>query len=76
MQAAVNDRIIVESATLGRATRLGEVLAVLGEHGAPPYRVRWADGTESLYCPGPDARVRTTGQPVTPEANADDFTRG
>lgn len=59
MQAAIGDRIIIESATLGRAARLGEVLAVLGEQGRPPYRVRWSDGSESLYCPGPDARVRT-----------------
>ncbi|MBP2368492.1 DUF1918 domain-containing protein [Pseudonocardia parietis] len=64
MQAAVGDRIIIESATLGRSARFGEVLAVLGEQEGPPYRIRWDDGTESLYCPGPDARVRTISSAV------------
>ena len=60
MQAAVGDRIIIESPTLGRPTRFGEVLAVLGEQDGPPYRIRCDDGSESLYCPAPDARVRAT----------------
>lgn len=62
MRASAGDEIVVEVSTPGRAVRLGEVLAVLGERGGPPYRVRWADGAESLYCPGPDARVRAVAE--------------
>ena len=37
--------------------KVGEVLEVHGEGGAPPYVVRWADGHEGLMFPGPDAHV-------------------
>lgn len=67
MQAVVGDHIVVESATLGRTARLGEVLGVLGQNGEPPYRVRWADGAESLYSPGADARVRLVAPEPDPE---------
>lgn len=56
MQAAVGDEIMVETDTVGRIRRRGEILEVLvtgGEH----YRVRWDDGRESLLFPGPDAHV-------------------
>ena len=56
MQAAVGDEIVVEADTVGRLRRRGEILEVLttgGEH----YRVRWDDGHESLFFPGPDARI-------------------
>ncbi|MBC3192272.1 DUF1918 domain-containing protein [Pseudonocardia sp. C8] len=62
MQATVGDHIVVESATLGKPARLGEVVAVLGDGGGPPYRVRWDDGTESLYCPGPDAHLNAAAE--------------
>ncbi|HEY6749362.1 MAG TPA: DUF1918 domain-containing protein [Mycobacteriales bacterium] len=56
MRAAVGDKIVVETESVGRTRRRGEVLEVLltgGEH----YRVRWDDGHESLMFPGPDARI-------------------
>jgi hypothetical protein len=56
VQAAVGDEIMVETDTVGRIRRRGEILEVLatgGEH----YRVRWDDGHESLLFPGPDARI-------------------
>ena len=76
MEAVTGDRIIVESAALGRETRLGEILSVLGEHGAPPWRVRWTDGSESLYCPGPDARIRISNPDPPPPASTASHTHG
>jgi Rv2632c-like/Domain of unknown function (DUF1918) len=56
MKAEVGDRIVVASGTLHRPIRDGEILQV-GEGGGGPYLVRWSDGTESLFFPGPDAHV-------------------
>lgn len=56
MHATTGDQIIVESAVLDSPRRRGEVLEVI-EEGVRHYRVRWDDGHESIYFPGPDARV-------------------
>ena len=56
MKAEVGDRIVVASGTLHRPIRDGEILQV-GENGGGPYLVRWSDGNESLFFPGPDAHV-------------------
>jgi hypothetical protein len=56
MKAEVGDRIVVASGTVNRPIRDGEILQV-GEGGGGPYLVRWSDGTESLFFPGPDAHV-------------------
>src|SRR5215213_667498 len=56
MKAEVGDRIVVASGTLHRPIRDGEILQV-GEGGTGPYLVRWSDGSESLFFPGPDAHV-------------------
>jgi hypothetical protein len=34
-----------------------EILEVRGANGEPPYRVRFADGHETLLYPGPDSFV-------------------
>jgi hypothetical protein len=58
MRAAVGDRIVVRGHKVGEHERSGEILAVEGEDGAPPYLVRWDDtGHENLFFPGPDAVV-------------------
>lgn len=57
MQARVGDEIVVEAAVVDSARRRGEVLEVLGEGERRHYRVRWSDGHESTFFPGPDARV-------------------
>ena len=57
MQAITGDQIIVESAVLDSPRRRGEVLEVIGEGARQHYRVRWDDGHESVYFPGPDAHV-------------------
>lgn len=56
--ASVGDRLVVEAAVVDHGRRHGEVLEVLG-HGTDElrYRVRWSDGNESIYFPGPDAHV-------------------
>jgi hypothetical protein len=57
MQAKAGDHIVIETATLDTPRRRGEVLEVIGTGEREHYRVRWQDGHESVYCPGPDARV-------------------
>jgi hypothetical protein len=58
MHANRGDQIVVETTTLASARRRGKVLEVIGEGELEHYRVRWADGHESVYFPGPDARVQ------------------
>jgi hypothetical protein len=58
LRAAPGDRFVVRGHHLGEPERDGEILEVLGEHGAPPYRVRWEDGHTSEVFPGPDAYVQ------------------
>jgi hypothetical protein len=57
MKARVGDRLVMEGTHVGDLRRIGEIVEVNHEDGAPPYRVRWPDGHESLVFPGPDARV-------------------
>jgi hypothetical protein len=66
MQARVGDRLLILSRSGGRRDRTGEIIEVLGQDGAPPYRVRFDDGRETLMTPGPDAVVRPlpTGEQV------------
>lgn len=55
---APGDRLVIKGHHLGQPDRDAEILEVLGEHGGPPYRVRWADsGRETLLFPGADAVV-------------------
>jgi hypothetical protein len=57
INAAVGDQIEIMSATLDSPRRRGEVVEVIGTEEAQHYRVRWQDGHESLYFPGPDAHL-------------------
>ncbi|MDA8301598.1 MAG: DUF1918 domain-containing protein [Actinomycetota bacterium] len=58
MKASVGDHIEVPGEKVGEGGRSGEVMEVRGPDGAPPYLVRWSDGHEGLYFPGPDAVVQ------------------
>lgn len=59
MQASVGDHLVVRSHHSGQSDREGEILAVRGDDGGPPYVVRWSDtGHESVMFPGTDAEVR------------------
>jgi hypothetical protein len=58
VRASVGDRMIIRPHHMGEPRRDGEVLAVRGRDGRPPYLVRWSDsGHETLFFPGPDALV-------------------
>ncbi|KAE8153376.1 hypothetical protein BDV25DRAFT_31668 [Aspergillus avenaceus] len=57
MRASVGDTVeLSNNATRDRSQC--EIIEVVGVNGAPPYRVRFSDGHESLIFPGPDAVVR------------------
>ena len=59
LSASPGDQLVIRGHHLGEPDRDGEILEVLGEDGAPPYRVRWEDsGQVSELFPGSDAYVR------------------
>jgi hypothetical protein len=58
MKASVGDRIVVKGLHLGEPDHDGEIIAIEGPDGSPPYQVRWeVDGHVSLFFPGSDATV-------------------
>ena len=60
MRAQVGDWLIVKGRTESRPTRRGEITAVSGADGAPPFTVHWLDTDRTgLVFPGPDATVLT-----------------
>ena len=61
MRGRRGDEIVVEAPVLDAPTRRGEIIEVIGEGERQHYRVRWDDGRESVYFPGPDAHVVSTG---------------
>ena len=61
MRAHPGDFLLVESPNEHSHTRRGEIIAVHGDDGAPPFMVRWeSGGQESLVFPGPDAHVESS----------------
>jgi hypothetical protein len=56
VQGQVADRLIVRD-THGRGPRAGEILEVLASEDSVRYRVRWADGHESVFSPGPGVTI-------------------
>ena len=67
MYAKVGDKIVVRGNRVAEPERDAVVVEVRGSDGAPPYVVRWSDGHEGLYFPGPDAVVegRSPGSGTT-----------
>lgn len=59
MHATVGDRLHVHSNTVGTQDKIGLIIEVRGESGAPPYVVRYPDGHESLVYPGPDCVIES-----------------
>jgi hypothetical protein len=54
----MGDRIVVESETVGQPAREGEILEVIEGAVGVRYRVRWSDGTETVFSPsGGSARI-------------------
>jgi Domain of unknown function (DUF1918) len=60
MKAVIGDWVVVEGTHLSEPRRRGLIVEVHHPDGSPPYLVRWTDtDTETLFFPGPDARVLT-----------------
>jgi len=58
MKAHTGDRLILAGTHVGDPQRVGLVVEVHGDNGAPPYLVRWEDSAHETLCfPGPDARI-------------------
>jgi len=53
MKANAGDELAVKGLHVGDPDRRGVITEVHGEHGAPPYLVRWSDGHESVFIPSP-----------------------
>ena len=51
MRARVGDELTVKGRRQGDGDRHGQILEVHGANGAPPYRVRWVEGYESVFFP-------------------------
>ena len=58
MRARPGDHLVLAAPHTSESTRDGEVLEVRGPDGAPPYVIRWSDGREGLFYPGPGALLR------------------
>jgi len=57
MQADVGDELVIKGHHVGDADRKAVIIEVQGGEGAPPYRVRWSDGHESVFFPSSDTVV-------------------
>jgi Domain of unknown function (DUF1918) len=66
MRAEVGDVLVVKSHQVGDDDHVAEVTEVHGQDGAPPYRVRWRAGHESVIFPSSDTVIehhpKGTGQ--------------
>ncbi|WP_280347181.1 DUF1918 domain-containing protein [Nocardia neocaledoniensis] len=58
MQANVGDRLVLHGRTVGQHDREAEIVEVLGPDSEPLFRVRFEDGHETLFSPGPDTVVQ------------------
>ncbi|WP_280217706.1 DUF1918 domain-containing protein [Nocardia neocaledoniensis] len=58
MQANVGDRLVVHGRTVGQQDQEAEVVEVLGSDSEPLFRVRFEDGHETVFSPGPDTVVQ------------------
>lgn len=67
LSARVGDRLVVEGGAL-RPRRQAVILEVHGDDGAPPYVVRWCDGSEGAVFPGPDARIEPNADETASES--------
>ena len=69
MRARPGDRLVLAAPHTSEATRDGEVLEARGPDGGPPFLIRWEDGHEGLFYPGPGALLRV-GSDTPDEAPA------
>jgi Domain of unknown function (DUF1918) len=60
MKAHIGDRLVLA----GGPERYGVVIGVLGQHGAPPYVIRWRSGHVAMVLPDQYARIVPGGHPA------------
>jgi len=56
MEAEVGDQLVLEGERLDQGRRVGEVTAIHGTGSRRYLSIRWDDGHESLFVPGPGAK--------------------
>ena len=60
MIANVGDRIVLDPTPLGDTHRVGVIMDVRQDDGAPPYVVRWLeDGRTTMIFPGDEAHAES-----------------
>ncbi|MFE5333746.1 DUF1918 domain-containing protein [Embleya sp. NPDC056575] len=64
MHATKGDRLIIHGRVVGQQDHVVEVVEALGPNDGPPFRVRAADGHESIMSPGPDCEVERRQSPT------------
>lgn len=70
MNGKPGQRILVESESVGTPDREGEILEVIQGEVGIRYRVRWADGHESVFTPsGGAAKIFPAAKPPATEAS-------
>lgn len=63
LKADAGDVLVIDPDGQSGLPRIGQIIAVLGQDGAPPYRVHWVVGDyESLISPVAGAYVRKSRQ--------------
>jgi hypothetical protein len=64
LRAEIGDALVIDQPGGAGQPRIGEITALLGPDGSPPYLVRWLAGDyESMIVPGPGARVEKRHRP-------------
>ncbi|MFI1583470.1 DUF1918 domain-containing protein [Embleya sp. NPDC020630] len=63
MHATKGDRLLIHGRVVGQQDHVVEIVEVLGPDGTPPFRIRAADGHESIMSPGPDCVVEHRQSP-------------
>jgi hypothetical protein len=66
MEATIGDEICIHGNCVGHTDKHAEIIGVRGDHGQPPYVVRFADGQERTIFPGPDAYIIPRQAPPPP----------
>jgi hypothetical protein len=65
LRAEPGDILVIDSAGIAAAARVGTIISVGSADGSPPYLVYWQAGDyQSRIRPGPGARIRKRSGPV------------
>lgn len=66
MRGKPGDHVVIHATFLDSPQRKGEIIEVMGESDREHYRIRWSDGHESVYFPGPDAHIEPSTETEKP----------